>query len=158
MHQLPAFLIQTRQIIRLYEDMLKPVCEQYGLTSAEAAVINFLYNHPGMDTAADIVELRKLSKGCVSQAVESLIRKSLLCRRQDTTDRRRIHLFLMPAAEPVVREAERVWEQVYACLFQGFTEEEQALFAALHGRVVENLKAADGTRTRRREPETAAAE
>ena len=42
------------------------------LTITEGKVISFLYNNPGKDTAADITELRMLSKGNVSQAVESI--------------------------------------------------------------------------------------
>ena len=45
---------------------------------------------------ADIVELRMLLKGNVSQAVESLIQKSLLKREQNKEDRRKIHLSLTP--------------------------------------------------------------
>ena len=39
----------------------------------EADIISFLKNNPGKDTAADIVELRMLSKGAVSKTVEALI-------------------------------------------------------------------------------------
>ena len=55
--------------------MLKAICEEYRLTLIEATIISFLHNNPAKNTAADIVELRMLSKGNVSQAVESLIQK-----------------------------------------------------------------------------------
>ena len=81
-----------RSLLRLYDKMLKQVCTEHDLTVIEADIISFLQNNPGKDTAADIVELRLLSKGAVSKAVESLIQKSLLERIPDTEDRRRIHL------------------------------------------------------------------
>lgn len=62
-----------RSLIRLYDKMLKKVCTEHDLTVMEADVISFLQNNPGKDTAVDIVELRGLSKGAVSKAVESLI-------------------------------------------------------------------------------------
>ena len=95
-------------MIQLYDSMLKPVCSRYGLVPIEATIISFLFNHPGRDTAADLVELRMLSKSNVSQAVESLIQKSLLQRRQDTADRRRIHLLLTAEAAPITAEIEKV--------------------------------------------------
>ena len=49
----------------------------------EATIITFLRNNPNVDTAADIAELRMLSKGQVSQAVESLVRKGLVRRQPD---------------------------------------------------------------------------
>ena len=101
MYRTNTLLVNIRRIIKLYDSLLKPVCDQYGLVPIEATIISFLYNNPGRDTAAYIVEFRMLSKSNVSQAVESLIQKSLLLRRQDTEDRRRIHLPLPPSPAPL---------------------------------------------------------
>ena len=65
------FMTNTRRIIKLYESMLRTICEQYQLTLIEATILSFLYNNPGIDTAADIAELRMLSKGNVSLAVRA---------------------------------------------------------------------------------------
>ena len=93
--------IGLRSLFRLYDKLLKKVCTEHNLTVIEADIISFLQNNPGKDTAADIVELRMLSKGAVSKGVDSLIQKSLLERVPDTEDRRKIHLRLMPQAGPV---------------------------------------------------------
>jgi len=74
------FLAHIRLTMKLQEQMLKNICETWQLTITEGKVISFLYNNPGKDTAADITELRMLSKGNVSQAVESLIPASPDCR------------------------------------------------------------------------------
>ena len=66
------FLSSIRQITRLHEAMLRDLCERYHLTLSEAAILSFLHNNPGKDTAADIVELRGLKKSNVSPAVECL--------------------------------------------------------------------------------------
>ena len=110
----------------------------------EATIISFLFNHPGRDTAADIVELRMLSKSNVSQAVESLIQKSLLQRRQDTADRRRIHLLLTAEAAPITAEIEKVRASFHKKIFRGFTEEEQRLFTEFNERIAENTKRTEG--------------
>ena len=72
------FLLGIRAAMKFQDSLLKQLSETYGLTLIEANVITFLHNNPGKDTAADITELRMLSKGNVSQAVESLIQKALL--------------------------------------------------------------------------------
>ena len=136
------FLSNIRQIMRLHDKMLKSICGQYQMNITETAVISFLYNNPGKDTAADIVELRMLSKGAVSQAVESLIQKKLLEREQDTKDRRRIHLSLSPAANPITQEIEKAQKGFRDKVFQGFTEEERELFNEFHLRIQENTKQA----------------
>lgn len=81
-----------------------------------------------------------LSKSNVSQAVESLIQKSLLQRRQDTEDRRRIHLSLTSASAPITHEIEAVREGFRKQIFRGFTEEEQKQFAWFNQRIAENTK------------------
>ena len=142
MRQTNTLLSNIRRVIKLYDSMLKPVCDRYGLVPIEATIISFLYNNPGKDTAADIVEFRMLAKSNVSQAVESLIQKSLLQRRQDTEDRRRIHLALTSEARPITEDIETVREVFRKQLFRGFTEEEQKQFAWFHDRVAENTKRA----------------
>ena len=125
MTQPTSFLVGIRQIFKLHENLLKKVCEQHQLTLTEGTIISFLYNNPGRDTAGDIVELRMLSKGNVSQAVESLIQKSLLRRSQDKYDRRKIHLTLLPKAAPITSAVEAVGEEFQRELFSGFSEQER---------------------------------
>ena len=140
MHRTNTLLSNIRRIVRLYDSMLRPVCDRYGLAPIEATIISFLQNNPGRDTAADIVELRMLSKSNVSQAVESLIQKSLLQRRQDTEDRRRIHLKLRPLAEPVTESIDKVREEFLETVLEGFTKEELETYSSFFQRLFKNTK------------------
>jgi DNA-binding MarR family transcriptional regulator len=140
MNRTTEYLTTIRRIIRQHDNLLKPVSERYGLTAAEMTVISFLHNNPGKDTAADIVELRMLSKGNVSKAVESLIQKSLLRREPDGEDRRKIHLSLLPAAGPITAEIETARETFREKLFQRFSPEERELFDAFNRRLMENIQ------------------
>ena len=128
-----------RGVIKLYEKMLKRVCTEHHLTVIEADVISFLQNNPEKDTAADIVELRMLSKGAVSKAVESLIQKSLLDRRPDQQDRRRIHLILRPEAGPVTESIESVQDEFWNMVLEGFTEEELEEYARFRKKLLNNI-------------------
>lgn len=140
-----TLLFNIRRIIKLYDCMLKPICERYGLAQIEVTIISFLFNNPGRDTAADIVELRMLSKGNVSQAVENLIQKSLLRRQQDTADRRRIHLSLTAESRAITDDIQAVREVFLGQIFNGFTDGEQKQFVRFNERIAENLKkAAEG--------------
>ena len=134
------FLLGIRAAMKFQDSLLKQLSETYGLTLIEANVITFLHNNPEKDTAADITELRMLSKGNVSQAVESLIQKSLLYRTQDTKDRRKIHLSLAEKTKPITQEIERVREKFRERVFQGFSEEEEKLVVQFNKRIAENIK------------------
>ena len=134
------FLTNIRRIIKLHESMLKGICETYRLSLIEATIISFLYNNPGKDTAADIVELRMLSKGNVSHAVESLMQKSLLQRRQDTEDRRKIHLSLTQAAQPITASLKELFQQFHEELFFGLSKEELELFDRVNEQIIVNTQ------------------
>ena len=131
-----------RSLLRLYDKMLKKVCMEHDLTVIEADVISFLQNNPGKDTAADIVDLRLLSKGAVSKAVESLLQKSLLERIPDTEDRRRIHLKLKPEAGPVTESIDEVREEFLNTVLDGFAKEELEAHAQFFQRLFANTKKA----------------
>lgn len=143
------FLTNTRRIIKLYESMLRSICEKYRLTLLEATIRSFLHNNPGVDTAADITELRMLSKGNVSQAVESLIQKGLLLREQDGADRRRIHLHPTTAAAAITVSLEEGRRQFQAEVFCGLSPGDLELYDRINHRIAENTENAmarrDGT-------------
>lgn len=135
-------LTGIRRTIKLYEGMLKDVCARYQLTQIEADIISFLYNNPDRDTAADIVELRMLSKGNVSWAVEQLIQKGLLRKEKDREDRRKSHLSLLEKSRPITEEIEKVKRAFWEQIFDGFTEEERKQYQAFQGRIQTNTKKA----------------
>ena len=132
--------IGLRNLFRLYDKMLKRVCTEHELTLAEAEIISFLRNNPEKNTAADIVELRMISKGAVSKGVEALIQKSLLERIPDTEDRRRIHLKLRPEAEPVTESIDEVREEFLETILEGFTKEELETYNRFFKRLFKNTK------------------
>lgn len=140
MARITDFLMNSRRMYKLHDLMLKDICGQYGLSLTEANVIRFLHNNPGKDTAADIVELRMLSKGNVSQAVESLIQNGFLKREPDAADRRRVHLSLLPPAKPITDEIEKQQKQFYEEISMGISEEEWALYERINDCIWRNTQ------------------
>ena len=132
-------LVGFRNILKYYDSLRRRVCKQHGLSQTEFDVLAFLGNNPGLDTARDIVELRLLPKSNVSVAVESLIQRGLLCRRQDTTDRRRIHLSLTNSAPPLLEDVLSVMPRFTACALSGFTAEETRDFEQFYTRIAHNI-------------------
>lgn len=136
------YLMNIRRIMKLHEGMLKQICAKYDLSLIEANIISFLHNNPEKDTAGDIVELRMLSKGNVSQGVELLAGKELLLRIPDKEDRRKVHLSLSEKAFPITEEIElgkRIFQDE---LFSGFSEEDKKILENLSRRIMENTEKA----------------
>ncbi|MDO4668245.1 MAG: MarR family transcriptional regulator [Butyricicoccus pullicaecorum] len=130
----------VRKIVKLYNQMLETVCQNYQLSKTEASIINFLQHNPQKDTAADIVETHLIVKSQVSGAVELLIQKGLLERTQDTTDRRRIHLSLLPAAAPVTEAIHTIRCQFEEVILNGFSLEERQLYEEFSKRLLQNVE------------------
>ena len=135
-------MLEVLRISRLYDAMQKPVCQRCGLAPLEATILGFLHDNPKKDTAAEIAECRLLAKGNVSIAVESLIQKGLLQRRQDREDRRKIHLSLTPQAAPAVQAIDRLNRRFWQRLFRGFSQEELAQCVRFQQRLAANTVAA----------------
>lgn len=133
------FLETSRRIMKLRESVLKKICDQYELTMIQGNIITFLYNNPGKDTATDIVELRMLSKGNVSRAVEELIQKKLLKRELDKKDRRVIHLLLLPSVDEIIEQIKKEQEKFQKEIYRGFSEEEMEIYLKLNERMRKNI-------------------
>ncbi len=131
-------LQNIRRVVKYYEKVMKPLCEKHQLLQIEVNILAFLQNNPQKDTASDIVELRMLPKGNVSQSVDRLIQRGLLVREVDEVDKRRIHLFLTREGKEIMPEIAAVRNQFEKQIFSGFTLDEKKAFQKLMAKVFRN--------------------
>lgn len=136
------FLISTRWIIKMQENMLREIGQEYHLTLIEMIILSFLHNNPERDTAADIVEVRMLQKSNVSHAVETLYQKKYLERMQDTEDRRKIHLHLTAQAQPVICRMEERHREFEHGIFSGILPEDWETYIRVSEKMKENIEEA----------------
>lgn len=125
---------------KIYEDHCRKIRKKYKVTQLEIDILAFLRNNAPLDTASDIVRWRRLPKASVSQAVELLIQKKMICRNPDEKDRRRIHLALLPEADPLLADILSAQEEFWGILFEGIGEEERERFWQLSRKVACNVK------------------
>jgi DNA-binding MarR family transcriptional regulator len=92
---------------------------RYRLTPPEHVVLYALGLQEGI-TADDIAASSARPKNTLSRAVNSLLRKKLLLRKQDQSDRRRLSLYLTRSGRRIVSETVPL-----------FVERERAMAAAL---------------------------
>ena len=139
MSSISDFLISTRRMLKLHENMLREISQTYALTLTEATIISFLHNNPGRDTAADIVELRMLQKSNVSLAVETLNQRGYLDRKQDASDRRKIHLYLTEQADPVIADIDSQWAQFEEEMLFGISSQERDKYIQVNEKMQKNI-------------------
>ena len=124
----------------LYDRMCAPLCQKYGLTHMEFVVLMFLANNTDLDTAAQIVKYRRLTKSHVSLAVRALLEKKLLIGVDGVDDRRTIHLSLLEDADEIVEAGREIQKQFFETIFAGFTGEERDQMGEFMNRIDQNIK------------------
>ena len=120
------FLTIRSALKRCYVHEMAEVLSRWQLTSMELDVLLFLGNNPDCDTASDMVQLRQLTKSHVSKAVERLTALGLVLQQRDEMNRRRIHLKLAEAAEPILRDGREAQKRFVEVLTRGLNDEDKA--------------------------------
>lgn len=128
---------------RRYAREMAPVLDKWQLNSMELDVLLFLGNNPGYDTASDMVQLRQLTKSHVSKAVESLTAKGLLAQERDQNNRRRVHLLLLPAAQPILKAGQQAQQRFVDVLTRGFSPEDMVAMQRMLETIARNAIAED---------------
>lgn len=123
---------------RLYDQTMDPIAQQWDLTRMELDILLFLANAPAYDTAADIVERRRLTKSHVSVSIHSLIRRGWLERSYLPGNRKSAHLRLLPASSSAVADGQAAQAALRVQLSQGMTTEERAALESAFTRIGEN--------------------
>ena len=136
------YFTHARTLELLYHKLQSPVLARYQMTQIELDVMLFLANHPGLDTAKDIVEIRRLTKSHVSAAVEGLVQRNYIQRLRRPDNKKLIHLVLLPDAAPAVQDGQAQQRAFFQTLKEGFTPEEVQVLNALLTRISENAREA----------------
>lgn len=134
------YLMNIQLTTKLHESLLKKICVKYNLSLIEGKILCFLHNNPTKDTAADIVELRMLSKGNVSSAIDKLCKQGYIQRVPDKNNRRKIHLSLLSKADDINKDVDLMLIDYKQKIFDGFTMEEMHAYENLCQRIYFNAK------------------
>lgn len=132
-------LHMQRKAFTLYERECRPVCRRYGINQTCFDVLMFLANHREYNTARDICMVRGIKTGLASVAVELLIEKGFLARRDDPEDRRVKRLQLTEAAEPLAAEGRRLQLEFGGRVVEGISREELDIYKRITERLVDNI-------------------
>ena len=68
-----AFFETALRAQKSYSRLMEPVCKKWDLTHNELDVLLFLANHPGQDTARDVVEMMMAGATAVQVGAANLV-------------------------------------------------------------------------------------
>lgn len=124
----------------LYMKLLEPILKEYDLTRMEVGILLFLANNPQVDTASQMVNIRRLTKSHVSSAVAHLADLGYLERFYEGCNQKTVHLRLQQAAYPIVTAGKACQQRFRDFLIQGISEEEKQQLIFLLEKVKANTK------------------
>lgn len=126
---------------------------QMELTAAQGHIMGFLAHRKQPPCSRDIEEAFRLSHPTVSGLLARLEKKGFIEFRPDEQDRRCKRIYVLPKGQECNEVMHNTIMNNERRIVQGFTEEEQAQFAVLLERAIENMGANPCRRPRFEEEE-----
>jgi DNA-binding MarR family transcriptional regulator len=80
--------------------------DQYGISVEQFHILRHI--RKGLTSVSDLAEVRQISRSGISQAVDVLVDRGLICRLQNARDRRNIPLELTEAGNTLL---DAIWEK-----------------------------------------------
>ena len=117
---------------------------QIGLSLTEAVMLSFLAEH-GSLTQRELADRLQITAAPCGVAIDGLVKRGLVERRSDPSDRRVWRIVLTEAAVPVVQEFERVDAELRADLRAGLTRAERQQLARVLAVLERNAMLAAGS-------------
>ena len=118
----------SRKLALAYTAVCKPLCQTLKLPQTAFDILLFLANNPAYQTAADIVEVRKIKANLVSVNVDKLVRDGYLTREAVPGDRRKTRLLCTEKAQPVIMQGRQLQSAFLQRLFAHTDQQMQDAF------------------------------
>ena len=118
----------SRKLALAYTAVCKPLCQTLKLPQTAFDILLFLANNPEYQTAADIVEVRKIKANLVSVNVDKLVRDGYLTRESMPGDRRKTRLLCTEKAQPVIMQGRQLQSAFLQRLFAHTDQQMQDAF------------------------------
>ena len=118
----------SRKLALAYTAICKPLCQTLKLPQTAFDILLFLANNPAYQTAADIVEIRKIKANLVSVNVDKLVRDGYLTREPMPGDRRKTRLLCTEKAQPIILQGRQLQSAFLQRLFAHTDQQMQDAF------------------------------
>ena len=134
------FWDKHKAITSYYELLSGEVCDRYELTQMEYDILMFLHNNPQLNTAAEIVKIRKSTKSHVSTSLKKLENRGFVKRIQSEDNKKHIEIFLLDKAEEIVEAGINAQKQFAQNVLKGLTEEEKDMCINVFDKICDNAE------------------
>ena len=134
------FWDKHKTITSYYELLSGEVCDRYELTQMEYDILMFLHNNPQLNTAAEIVKIRKSTKSHVSTSLKKLENRGFVKRIQSEDNKKHIEIVLLDRAALIVEAGINAQKQFAQDVLSGLTEEERHMCIKIFDKICNNAE------------------
>ncbi|MGI6008045.1 MAG: MarR family winged helix-turn-helix transcriptional regulator [Ruminococcus sp.] len=132
-------LLYGMQFKKLLEKLLLPIENKYDLNKVDLQIMFYLYSAGSRNTSKDIMELKRFTRGHISQSLGRLQKKGYITIELDTKDRRCMHNYLTECSEDIIEQLRDVFARVREIIFTGITEEEKEVLISAVQKISRNI-------------------
>ncbi len=125
-----------RQLRRIIDDAL----EDQGLSRTQWRLLAYVLRQEGL-TQTELARHLEIERASAGAAIDALEKRGLIERSQHATDRRVWRIIPTHAAKAMLSSLREVIDEIYAQLFDGFSESELAKLGQFFERMARNIKA-----------------
>ena len=138
---------------KLLEYYAQPVAHKYSLSYTDLRTLAYLSSPHPDHSRKELADLIGISRSALSFSMQKLVSRDYLkveeVRSEEETPHaegteskiiKRLKTTLLPDAEPVLKDLERIQDRYEQEVYQGFTQEERDVWAALEQKVKENTR------------------
>ncbi|WP_286082629.1 MarR family transcriptional regulator [Parablautia intestinalis] len=123
----------------LYSKCVEGVCVKHNITRMELDILLFLANNPCFDTAADIIEVRYLSKSQVSSSIKLLEQCGYIRKEHLKCNRKTAHLRICKGAMDIIHDGQAAQEEFISIMLDSFSREEIDSMKKQNDRILRNI-------------------
>ncbi len=132
--------LDMKGVLRSARQIINAGLEPLNLSSAEGDILFHLLTGSNTFQQEQLAEQLDIGKAAVSRAIDSLEAKGYVMRARKREDRRAYSVFLTDQAFSVGEKIKSIYENLYASVKQGITDEEFAGIESVLLRVAANLQ------------------
>lgn len=125
-----------RQLRRIVDEAL----HEYGLSRTQWRLLAYVLRQEGL-TQTELARHLEIERASAGAAIDALERRGLVKRAQHATDRRVWRIESTPVARSMLGGLREVIDEIYAQLFDGFSEDELTKLGQFFERMARNIKA-----------------
>ncbi len=138
----PSLSKLLMQVFKLHRTRIHAVLDVLGLHRGQAFVLGVLGQHDGLSQSR-LAEKMLVQPATVTDIVQRMEQAELVVRRTDPLDQRISRVYLTAAGQALEAPLRRVWEDLEAETFRGFSSEERIAMHQFLRRMVDNLADVD---------------